>query len=363
MKRMFDIFKGMTVLVTGHTGFKGSWLALWLRELGAEVIGYSLKPPTFPSNFDLTKLAAKITHIEGDIRDYPNLKKAIDHTQPQVVFHLAAQALVIPSYTHPRETFDINASGTVNLLEAARNCPSIQAMVMVTTDKCYENKEWVWGYRETDPLGGNDPYSASKAMAEIAISTYQKSYFSKEGPIVASARAGNVIGGGDFADHRIVPDTMKALLQGQPVVVRNPQSVRPWMNVLDPLKGYLQLASCLLEKGRDYAQAWNFGPVEYKAVDVKTLVDKAIELWGGGQWIQEAGMQPKPEMNTLRLNWDKAANFLGWHPAYQWDEAIRQTVEWFKAYRSSLQNPGKIDFYQVCASHIDDYMNAAREAI
>lgn len=352
---MRKIFEGKTVLVTGHTGFKGSWLSIWLRELGAKVVGYSLLPPTSPSNFELTELSKKIMHVEGDVRDYNHLKKVFDEVQPEIVFHLAAQALVIPSYINPQETFESNVSGTVNVLELARERSFIKAMVMITTDKCYENKEWIWGYRENDPLGGSDPYSASKAMAEIAISSYRKSFFSKKGPLVASARAGNVIGGGDFAEHRILPDTMKALMDSRPIIIRNPQSVRPWMHVLDPLKGYLQLAACLLEKGSAYAQAWNFGPIEYQAVDVKTLVIKAIDCWGSGEWIQHQEEDPKPEMPVLRLNWDKAANLMGWHPTYSWEEALCQTIEWFKAYKAHIQNPGSIDFYQVCANQIRDY--------
>jgi CDP-glucose 4,6-dehydratase len=355
---MQKTFEGRTVLVTGHTGFKGSWLAIWLREMGAEVIGYSLAPPTTPNNFELTGLSKKIMHIEGDVRDYAHLKKVVEEMQPEIVFHLAAQALVIPSYANPRETFESNASGTVNMLEAARESPFIKAMVMITTDKCYENKEWIWGYRENDPLGGSDPYSASKAMAEIAISSYRKSFFSKNGPLVASARAGNVIGGGDFAEHRILPDTMKALMDSRPIEIRNPQSIRPWMHVLDPLKGYLQLAACLLEKGKDYAQAWNFGPMEHQAIDVKTLVVKAIDQWGSGEWISiKEEREPKSEMPVLRLNWDKAANLMGWYPSYNWEDALCQTVEWFKAYNTYIQNGSSVDFYQLCANQIEEYLS------
>lgn len=352
------IFKDKTVLITGHTGFKGSWLAIWLKELGADVIGYSLSPPTSPSNYELTKLAAHITHIEGDVRDFNHLKKVIDTLKPEIIFHLAAQALVLPAYEYPKDTFETNAIGTINILEAARNSPSIRAIVAVTTDKCYENKEWAWGYRENDPLGGTDPYSASKAMAEIAIESYRKSFFAKNGPWVASARAGNVIGGGDFSEYRILPDTMKALLSGNPVHLRHPHSIRPWMHLLDPLKGYLQLAACLLDEGKKYAQAWNFGPLEYQGVNVKTLVEKTIEIWGKGGRIQMEDVPKKTEMPLLRLNWDKAANMLNWIPTYNWEDAIWQTVEWFKAYNISLDKPGRIDFYQLCAEQIQDYTAA-----
>lgn len=355
---MQKAFKGKTALITGHTGFKGSWLAIWLKELGAEVIGYSLPPPTVDNNFELTGLANKILHIEGDVRNYKHFKKVVDETQPEIIFHLAAQALVIPSYTNPRDTFESNANGTINVLEAARGNPYIKAMVMITTDKCYENKEWVWGYRENDALGGNDPYSASKAMAELAISSYRKSFFSHAGPLVASARAGNVIGGGDFSDHRIVPDIMKALMCSQSIKVRNPSSVRPWMHVLDPLKGYLQLAAYLLDADRDFAQAWNFGPMEHQSVDVQTLVTKAIDLWGSGEWIHILSNESKPEMPVLRLNWDKAANLMGWHPTYAWETALDQTVEWYKTYNSHVQNPGCVDFYQLCVAQIEKYLGA-----
>lgn len=352
MRHEFNgIFNGMTVMVTGHTGFKGSWLAIWLRELGAHVVGYSLDPPTRPSNFEVTGMASKMTHVTGDIRDYNHFKQTLETHRPQVVFHLAAQAIVLHSYTDPKETFEANAIGTVNVLEAARGCPFVRAMVMVTTDKCYENKEWIWGYRENDPLGGNDPYSASKAMAELAINSYRASFFSKKGPALASARAGNVIGGGDFSEYRIVPDTMKSLLEGKPVLVRNPHSVRPWLHVLDPLRGYLSLAAALLEHGREYAQAWNFGPLENQGVNVKVLVEKAIELWGEGTWTKFCEEAPRPEMNMLRLNWDRAANFLQWQPAYHWEEAIAEAVDWFKAYRR------KKDMYAVCAGHIDEYVD------
>lgn len=349
-----DVFKGLTVLVTGHTGFKGSWLAIWLRELGANVIGYSLEPSTQPSNFLVTELERLITHIQGDIRDIHKLKAVMQHYQPKVVFHLAAQAIVLHSYEEPKETFEINAQGTVNVLEAARSCSSIRAMVMVTTDKCYENKEWIWGYREQDSLGGHDPYSASKAMAEIAIHAYRESFF-KSQIAVASARAGNVIGGGDFSDFRIVPDTMKALMADKPVVVRNPHSIRPWLNVLDPLSGYLWLAACLLQHGQEYAKAWNFGPIEHRGISVQELVEKAIELWGIGTWQLEEGHKLKPEMGRLRLNWDKAANYLHWQPTYNWEEALHQTVQWFLAYST------KVNMYDLCVSHIRAYSHKAYE--
>ena len=359
MQETFNgLFNGLTVLITGHTGFKGSWLSIWLRELGAKVVGYSLDPPTHPSNFEVCQLKDKITHIQGDIRDKHKLKSVIDQYKPEVVFHLAAQALVLHSYEFPSDTFEINSQGTVNLLEIARSAPFIKTMVVVTTDKCYENKEWVWGYRESDPLGGSDPYSASKAMAELAVNAYRRSFFSKEdSPLsLASARAGNVIGGGDFSDFRIVPDTMKALMKEAPIAVRNPDSVRPWLNVLDPLSGYLWLAARSLEKGKSFAEAWNFGPKEHAGIPVRDLVDKAIELWGSGSWATRRAENLKPEMGLLRLDWSKAASSLSWQPVYDWKEAVEETVDWFKSYQQQE------NMYEVCVSHIQKYTKKASDA-
>jgi CDP-glucose 4,6-dehydratase len=362
MRSAFNgIFQGLKVLVTGHTGFKGSWLAIWLAELGADVIGFSLEPSTHPNHFTTTGLASKMTHLVGDICDFKVFQNVLNTHQPELIFHLAAQAIVISSYHAPRETFDVNAMGTIHVLEAAKQCPSVQAIVIVTTDKCYENQEWIWGYREIDRLGGNDPYSASKAMAELAVASYRKSFFSQTGPAVATARAGNVIGGGDFADYRIVPDAMKALLQDETIIVRNPQGVRPWLHVLDPLSGYLWLAHHLLEYGKAFAQAWNFGPLEHQAVTVRSLIEKMITLWGKGEWTSVSQPQAKPEMNLLRLNWDKAANELGWYPTYGWEEALNQTVQWFKAFRLSLQDPDEIDMYSVGVDHIEEYTARAFE--
>lgn len=378
MKQAFGtIFEGRTVLVTGHTGFKGSWLALWLQALGARVVGYSLPPPTTPSNFVLSEVGGQMVDIVGDVRDFAALKGAFDAYQPEVVFHLAAQPIVLHSYAQPKETFDVNAGGTVNVLEAARLCPAVKAMVMVTTDKCYENKGWLWGYRENDVLGGADPYSASKSMAELAIASYRASFFnSHEMAPVASVRAGNVIGGGDFSDFRIVPDCMKALLSNEPVVVRNPASVRPWLNVLDPLSGYLWLAARLLTGGHAFAGAWNFGPIEQEAVDVQTLVEKAIELWGSGDWVDGSAARGEApaEMGLLRINWDKAAQLLKWRPVYDWTAALQQTVEWFKAYQALGMCEGKgmgegmgtgegdepVSMQEVCLAHIAAYTERAR---
>lgn len=328
-------FKGKTILVTGHTGFKGSWLCLWLQHLGARVVGYSLPPSTDPNHFELLQLENNLEHIVGDVRDLPHLRRVFSACKPDVVFHLAAQPLVLRSFEQPQETFDINATGTVNVLEAIRHSPSVKAAVMVTSDKCYENQEWIWGYREHDRLGGSDPYSASKAMAELAISSYRNSYFNSS-TAVASVRAGNVIGGGDFSDFRLVPDCMKALMQGNPMIVRNPLSVRPWQHVLEPLCGYLTLADHLLVQGQKYAQAWNFGPSEQEGVTAQVIVEKAIAYWGSGTWVNPDAQRVHHEMGLLRLNWDKAAHLLKWKPRYTWEEALKATVEWFKAYQSGL---------------------------
>ncbi len=350
-----NIFKDKTILVTGHTGFKGSWLSIWLKELGAKVIGYSLEPMTTPNHFELTGLRDKIVHIQGDVRDREGLNRTLSTYSPEIVFHLAAQAIVLNSYTLPRETFEINTMGTVNLLDAARENTSLKAMVLITTDKCYENNEWVWGYRENDRLGGKDPYSISKAMCELAIHSYRESFYRIKGPLVASARAGNVIGGGDFSDYRLMPDIMKALLQNKPVKVRNPNSVRPWLHVLDALCGYLQLAVKLWDKESSFAQAWNFGPLESQGLAVHQLVEKTIELWGKGTWRQEEDAGSEREMNCLRLNWDKAAQLLSWKPCYSGPEAIEETVKWFKGYELRLQKDPHKDLYGLCIEQIKRY--------
>lgn len=362
----FDCYRGMKVLVTGHTGFKGTWLSLWLKKLGAEVIGYSLPPSTNPSNFALTGLCDQLTHIEGDIRDFEILKKVMLHYQPEVVFHLAAQPIVLTSFSEPKETFDVNVGGTVNVLEAAKLTSSVQAMVLVTSDKCYDNQEWLWGYRETDRLGGSDPYSASKAMAELAISSYRASLMipARCGRRVgiASARAGNVIGGGDFSPHRLVPDSMKALIADQPISVRNPNSIRPWLHVLEPLSGYLLLGKKLLENGLYYSDSWNFGPQDVCGVSVAQMVEKAIEIWGSGSWVDNSSPDVQGgEMGLLRLNWDKAANKLGWRPQYTWDQALAETVYWFKEFRNSGGADHSMESY--CIDQIERYEACAMASV
>ena len=356
-----NTYADLPVLVTGHTGFKGSWLVTWLLDLGARVIGYSLEePPTTPSNFQLSDLACRVEDVRGDVRDLHHLQQTGAEHRPRLIFHLAAQPIVYHAFARPKETLDVNAGGTVNVLEAIRNNTSVQALVTVTTDKVYENREWLWGYRETDRLGGNDPYGASKAMAELALSSYRHTYFPPErfqehGVAIATARAGNVVGGGDFADYRLVPDCMRALMAGEAIEIRSPHSIRPWQHVLEPLSGYLQLGARLLQEGQKYAEAWNFGPNERKGVSVRDVADKLIELWGSGRWTGVNSELAAAETGLLRLSWEKAATCLDWRPVYTWEEALAELVAWFKAFQREE------DMYRVGQEHIRAYMRRARE--
>ncbi|MFL7837651.1 MAG: CDP-glucose 4,6-dehydratase [Candidatus Promineifilaceae bacterium] len=357
-------YEGKTVLVTGHTGFKGSWLTTWLLELGANVVGFSLEEaPTNPSNFVVSGLASHITDLRGDIRDSEAIEKVLETYRPQIVFHLAAQPIVLHSITYPKLTLDTNAGGTVNVLEAIRKTGVVRALVSITTDKVYKNMEWLWGYRETDRLGGHDPYSASKAMAEMAIAAYRHSFFhpdkyEEHGLALASVRAGNVIGGGDFADFRLVPDCMKALMAGEPIGIRNPLSVRPWQLVLEPLSGYLLLGKKLLEEGPQYGEAWNFGPRDQKGVPAQQLAEKLVELWGSGNWVHTDPGFAKVETGQLRLSWEKAAARLDWQPVYTWDEALAVIVDWFKAYQQSGSE--EIDMHEIGRRQIADYTKRAQ---
>jgi CDP-glucose 4,6-dehydratase len=351
-----EFWKGKQVLVTGHTGFKGSWLALWLQALGAEVIGYSLPPPTQPSLFELAQVASGITSITGDIRDFEFLKKVISERNPEVVIHLAAQSVVRHSYENPLETYSTNVMGTVNLLEAIRQLQLPCVVVTITSDKCYENKNWVWGYRENEPLGGHDPYSSSKACAELVAAAFRESYFRGDGSarppvMVASGRAGNVIGGGDWTQDQLVPDIMRAFVSERPVRIRNPHAVRPWQFVLEPLRGYLLLAEHLWNHGLKYAEGWNFGPYEEDAQPVSWIVQNISTLWGNGaRWEMDQGIHLH-EDHILKLDISKARSRLGWSPKIRLDRAVEWVVEWYRAYQE-----GK-DLRAITKAQIERYEN------
>ena len=331
-------YKGKRVVVTGASGFKGSWLSQWLLNLGAEVFGYSLDPPTNPSLFKQLKLERNIKHITNDVRDYPELKQLIIDTKPDIVFHLAAQSLVRESYDDPLGTFHTNVIGTANLLEAIRESDTPTSVVLITSDKCYENNEWLFGYREIDPLGGFDPYSASKGAAEIVISSWRRSFFNPErlqqhGIKIASARAGNVVGGGDWAKDRIVPDCIRFLLRNEPIEVRNPHATRPWQHVLEPLGGYLLLGTVLMKGDvnnvANYCDAFNFGPMISSNRTVEHLVREIIENWGIGTWTYNE-QEAVHEAFLLNLSIDKAYHLLGWLPVWDFKTTIAKTVEWYK---------------------------------
>jgi CDP-glucose 4,6-dehydratase len=326
-------WSGKRVLLTGHTGFKGSWMSLWLQSMGAEVVGYALTPPTKPSLFDLAEVGKDMTSIIGDIRDLAKLQTVFVEYSPKIVFHMAAQPLVRYSYQNPVETYAANVMGTVHLLEAVRTTPGIKAVVNITTDKCYENREWVWGYRENEPMGGYDPYSNSKGCAELVSSAYRSSFFNantytQHGVGLATVRAGNVIGGGDWAEDRLIPDILAAFQQGRCVNIRNPHSIRPWQHVLEPLRGYLMLAERLYEHGPSYAEGWNFGPNDEDAKQVGWIVERMAEMWGGGaNWQISAGDHPH-EAAYLKLDISKARNRLKWHPALCLDDALKLIIDW-----------------------------------
>ncbi len=326
---MTDAFwRGRRTLITGNTGFKGSWLSLWLRELGAKVVGYSLPPPTSPSLFERARLAELFEWTEADVRDLARAKEAFARWKPEVVFHMAAQSLVRASYERPVETFETNITGTVNILEAAR-VGGVRAVLIVTSDKCYENRDWVWPYRESDQLGGHDPYSTSKACAELVTASYRRSLLGSTGPAVASVRAGNVIGGGDWAQDRLVPDVVAALRSRKPALIRNPYSTRPWQHVLEPLQGYLLLAERLCSQ-RDFAEAWNFGPNADSVQPVSVIADELCQAWGNGaSWTQDLSVHPH-EARMLTLDSAKARARLGWTPHLDYRQALRWTVDWHK---------------------------------
>lgn len=333
-----EAFRGKRVLVTGHTGFKGGWLTLWLADLGAHVTGYALAPETSPALFDAIGVGEHCRSIEGDVRDRAAFSRVVRDAEPEVIFHLAAQPLVRRSYAEPHETIDTNVMGTANLLEVVRTARIRAAVVVVTSDKCYENKEWNHGYREDDPLGGHDVYSMSKAACELVVASYRRSFFDPRtiddhGVALATARAGNVIGGGDWAEHRIVPDAIRALADGKPIVVRNPDSVRPWQHVLEPLGGYLLLAAHLLgERRQRFCSAYNFGPAVDGAVPVSALVDRIVSAWGAGRWVDARDPGAPHEAGLLRLAIDRAVVEVGFRPRWSVERAVEETVSWYRAH-------------------------------
>lgn len=330
-----SFWSGKVVLLTGHTGFKGSWLSLWLQSMGAHVIGYALQPPTNPSLFDEADVAAGMTSIIGDVRDLEKLQSVFAEYKPEIVIHMAAQPLVRYSYVNPVETYSTNVMGTVHVLEAVRHCPSVKAVVNITTDKCYENREWAWGYRENEPMGGYDPYSNSKGCAELVSSAYRSSFFNfdayaEHGVALATVRAGNVIGGGDWAQDRLIPDILAAFEKNKLVNIRNPNAIRPWQHVLEPLRGYLMLAEKLYDQGTAFAEGWNFGPNDEDAKPVGWIVEKMALLWGNdAQWIIDKGDHPH-EANYLKLDISKVRSRLDWHPALGLKDALQYIVDWSK---------------------------------
>lgn len=342
-----NFWKNKKVFITGHTGFKGSWLSLWLHSLGAQVTGYSIDVPTTPSLFESANIKEKINSISADIKDLDTLKKAMHQSSPDIVFHLAAQSLVRESYEHPVDTYATNVMGTVNVLEAIRNVASVKSVIIVTSDKCYENKEWNWGYRENEPMGGYDPYSSSKGCAELVTSAYRTSFFeANPDTLIASVRAGNVIGGGDWAKDRLIPDAIQSFSAGETVQIRSPRAIRPWQHVLEPLRGYMMLAEKLFNGDAQFAQGWNFGPEDNDIRSVSWIIDKLVSSWGdGASWNTENSVQPH-EATLLALDHSMARYKLGWEPVLRLDEALNWVVDWYKAFENN-KNINDISMAQI----------------
>ena len=353
--RLFDnLFKNKRVLVTGDTGFKGSWLSIWLNELEADIYGYALPPKKERDNFVTSKLAEVIHHEDGDIRDKDHLAKYFKDIQPEIAFHLAAQPLVLDSYNDPHYTFETNVMGSVNFFECVRNTSSVRAAVNITSDKCYQNKEWIWGYRESDPIGGKDPYSASKGASEIVTYSYLNSFFNKENTCsIASARAGNVIGGGDWAEFRIVPDFFRALEKGETLILRYPNATRPWQHILEPLGGYLLLGAKLYSAGKKFSGGWNFGPVGESNYSVKILIEEMIKVYSKGNYEILTGSENFHEASFLKLDISKAQFYLNWEPILNFEETIKFTVE---GYNNDLTN---CDLYEKRRRQILEYIDLA----
>lgn len=346
-----DSYRGRKVLVTGHTGFKGSWLALWLQKLGAHVTGIALAPDTTPSHHAL--LAPDFPSHEVDIRDAATLNKLIHHTKPDIIFHLAAQPLVRRSYNNPVETWSTNVMGTVNVLDACRTLPELQAVVVVTTDKCYQNREWEWGYRENDPLGGHDPYSASKASAELVAASFRHAFFHQNGPLLATARAGNVIGGGDWSEDRLIPDLVRTIAAKKPLIIRSPHATRPWQHVLESLTGYLLLGQKLLNGEREFADAWNFGPVAEDNRTVEEVLTHLHTHWPELLW--EVDNAPRPhEATLLYLDSSRARQKLEWHPVWSLDICLEATAHWYQHWMHSQQ----VESHRQLAQYIADAVAA-----
>jgi CDP-glucose 4,6-dehydratase len=351
-----EFWRGKRVFITGHTGFKGSWMSLWLQSLGADLTGYALRPPTNPSLFDIARVGSGMRSIEGDIRDLDHIRFAIKAAQPEIIFHMAAQSLVHAGYQNPVETYATNLMGLVHLLEVVRENKSVRAVVNVTSDKCYENKEWVWGYRETEAMGGYDPYSSSKGCAELITSAYRNSFFNPSqykdhGVAIATARSGNVIGGGDWAQNRLVPDILRAYERGVPASIRHPTSIRPWQHVLEPLSGYMQLMEKLYFEGDRYSEGWNFGPSENDAKTVEWIVNQIAAFWGLEKAWEIEKKEKLHEAHVLRLDCSKSRHSLNWNPRWDLFKTLETIVAWHKAYlnRSDMRN--------VCIDQIKEYVN------
>ena len=349
IKDVRDFYANKRVLITGHTGFIGSWLTKWLTMLNAQVCGFSLNPPSVPNMYDLVNLTNSILDIRGDIRNAESLQKVIREFKPEIVFHLAAQPIVLESYNNPVETFDVNVTGTVNVLNELRKSDSVRTIIVVTSDKSYHNNEWVYPYRETDALGGKDPYSASKSCQDIVVDSFRESFFSDMGVGISAVRAGNVIGGGDFAKFRIVPDIVRAISEGNIVTIRNPDSVRPWQHVLEPISGMLSLAEKMYRDAK-FSGAWNFGPDSQSAKSVRELTEKFIQYYGEGKYETKKNINFK-EAIQLQIDISKAKILLGWRPCFDFDKTLKATVEWYRAF---IKNPKTLN--ELTMRQLDEYI-------
>jgi len=350
-KNTKEFWANRNVLITGHSGFKGGWLSIWLKSMGANLKGISLPPESQKSLFESANVKDGMVSVFIDIRNYEDLYKHIKDFEPDIVFHMAAQPLVRYSYSHPIETYSVNVMGTVNLLEACRHCPSVKAIVNITTDKCYKNNEWVWGYRENEPMGGHDPYSSSKGCVELITSAFRDSYFSGvNSPALASVRAGNVIGGGDWSKDRLIPDIIRALSKDEPLVIRSPGAIRPWQHVLEPLSGYMMLAERLFYEKQPWAGAWNFGPNDFDVKPVSWIVDRMVSSWGS-ELNSEFGNNDLHEAHHLKLDISKARQLLRWEPRWNIEVAVDKIVEWYK-----LEEAGE-SMVKACLAQIDEFTN------